>query len=60
MLDPTPELVFGIAQSIGAIATAIALVFLIKQTIYTRNQSKSMQHEITTRLRPWTQSLAML
>jgi hypothetical protein len=53
MLDPTQELVFGIAQSIGAIATAIALVFLIKQTIYTRNQAKSMQHEITTRLRPW-------
>jgi hypothetical protein len=53
MLAPVYELWFGIAQSIGALATAGALVFLIMQTIYTRNQTKSMQHEIAIRLRPW-------
>jgi hypothetical protein len=53
MLDPTQQLVFGIAQSIGAIATAIALGFLIIQTRDTRNQTKAMQHEIAMRLRPW-------
>jgi hypothetical protein len=53
MLDPMAELVFGIAQSIGSLATAVALFVLIKQTIYTRNQTKSMQHEITIRVRPW-------
>jgi hypothetical protein len=52
MLDPVFEFWFGLAQSIGAIATAIAL-FLVKQKSYRRNQSRSMQHEITIRLRHW-------
>jgi hypothetical protein len=53
MLDPVFEFWFGVFQSTGAIATAIALFFVALQTHYTRKQASSMQQEITIRLRPW-------
>jgi hypothetical protein len=53
MLDPIYELWFVLFQSAGAVATAVALIFVGIQTYFTREQAKSTEHEITTRLRAW-------
>jgi hypothetical protein len=53
MLDPVYELWFGALQSLGAVATAIALIFVGIQTYFTRKQVNSAEHETTIRLRPW-------